>query len=291
MPVITRSQSLMKNNVASLEKCQDRNFVINQKINVKVSPNMDNLLPWFTSVAKEYLADIEKNRQKNQILYCVVSECKNEKMTKKNKNIIRTNYFDNIRRATELMFFVDKYLPEVYNLSPKMPNFAKCVYNKVQEFYQDIYNSSIKPETDEERKVISSLIYTIQDVEKNIIPLLPTDQQLKRKRNVVDYTGMDTIEGLDIWADVTIAEDPDYVPDDYDDEDDELDRYVVYNEEDEDNFEQDEEPEEDEYDYSEDEDYIADDEDYIPEDEDVLSQPYKIIKIGNHTRFIYDDDE
>jgi len=307
MPVITRNQR--KNIVASFEKLQPSEPVVNQQVIEKVRPDPNNLLPWFVSVAKEGINEVEKSRQKQlEIKHLIMCGPKNYLKSKETmENEVRTLHFDNIRRATELMFFIDQYLPEVRNLSPSMDKFSKVVYAKIQDLYQQIRTSDIKPETDDERRAVVAMIYVLQDVEKNIIPLLPADVLLKRRRNFVDYTGMDTIEpeseydGItDIWFDLTLAEDPDYEPTE-DEEDDDLDRYVVYDEEDE--FEG-EEPEEDEQDYSEDEDYMPeedeDDIDVYEENEifEILLQskkkcdikePRKVLKSSNHILFEYDE--
>ena len=190
-----------------------------------------------------------------------------------------------------------------------MPKFAKCVYDKIQDFYGQIYNSDMKPETDDERKIIEVFIYTLQDVEKNIIPLVSSEQQIKRRRKIVDYSEMDSIDDttgdiIDIYADNSIEYDSDYEPIEEDEEDDELDRYVVYSDE-EDDFEV-EEPVEDEHDYSEDEEYVPEeeedeeDEEEDEEDEDVFEievkskkrkhEPRKVWKSKNHVLFVYDDE-
>lgn len=308
MPVITRNQRI--NNVASMEKPQSLNPVVNQQVTGKVRPDLNNLLPWFASVVKEGLKDIEiANREKLHVRHLIKFHTHNSVSSKvARERELRTIHFDNIRRATELMFFVDQYLPEVRNLSPSMERFTKAVYAKIQDLYQQIRAADVKPETDDERRAVVAMIYVLQDVEKNIIPLLPADVLLKRRRNFVDYTGMDTIEpeseydGItDIWFDLTLAEDPDYEPTE-DEEDDDLDRYVVYDEEDE--FEG-EEPEEDEHDYSEDEDYVPeDDEDEIDvyEENEIfeilvqsskkkcdIKEPRKVLKSPNHILFEYDE--
>lgn len=304
MPVTTRNQSRMIINtiIDSQKKPQSTNPVTKEQAVVKVRPDLNNLLPWFVSVAKEALKDIEKcNENKLKIKDLINSDANKCSISKEAlENEYRTLYFDNVRRATELMFFVDQYLPEVRNLSPSMQRFSKVVYTKVQDLYDQIRTSDIKAKTDEEYKVVVSLITTLQDVEKNIITILPSDQQVKRRRNFVDYTGMDMIEPeseydgvTNIWFDLTLAEDPDYEPTE-DEEDDDLDRYVVYEEEKE--FEG-EEPDEDEQDYSEDEDYVPEDDEneddieFYEENEKkkTYKEPRKVWKSSNHILFEYDE--
>jgi len=306
MPVTTRNQS---RNISSFVPSVKQQRVTSVYQPIKVRPNLYNLLPWFTSVIKEKLADVNKHNQIKLHLQNEVKLLKNKKMVKKNSSTIRNIYFDNIRRVTELMFFVDEYLPEVYGISSNMPKFAKCVYDKIQDFYGQIHNSDMKAETDEERKIIEVFIYTLQDVEKNIIPLVSSEQQIKRRRKIVDYTGMDSIDDntgdiTDICAENSIEYDSDYEPIEEDEEDDELDRYVVYSDE-EDDFEV-EEPVEDEHDYSEDEEYVPEeeedeeDEEEDEEEEDVFEievkskkrkhEPRKVWKSKNHVLFVYDDE-
>jgi hypothetical protein len=158
----------------------------------------------------------------------------------------------------------------------------------------------MNPKTKEEKAIVAALIYTLQDVEKMIIPFLSSEYPIKRLRRFVDYTGMDTIEPYDeydgitdIWYDESVWYDSDYNPeDDEDDEDDELDRYVVYESEEE--CECSEEPDEDEHDYSEDEEYVPEDEEVYKDDIDskLASRVTAIreVKKGNHTWFIYDDN-
>ena len=256
MPVTTRNQRL--NNVASLEKLQAPKPVANQQVIGKVRPDTNNLLPWFTSVFKERMNEIDKIIMIKINLQHMINHRQiiQKRIIEKR---IRLTHFDTIRQITEVMFFVDQYLPEVYNLYPLAEKFTKTVYEKVQDLYNQIRTSNLKPETDDEYKAVAAMITVLQDVEKNIIPLLPRNVLLKRRRNFVDYTGMDTIEPLDgitnIWYDLTLAEDPNYEPTEDEDED-----------EDEDEEEEEEQEQEDK------------------------EQPQKVRKSDNHILFVYDDE-
>jgi hypothetical protein len=305
MPVTTRNQRI--NNVASQEKLQAPRQVSNPHVNKKVRPDPNNLLPWFVSVIKKALSEIDQNNTRKSVIKSMLFKCPDSEISKANmEKDLRTVHFDSIRQATELMFFIDQYLPEVYSIA-SMEKFTEVVYNKIQVLYNQIRTADIKPETDDEYKTIMAVIGVLQEVEKNIIPLLPADQPLKRRRNFVDYTGMDTIEPLDgitdIWTDLTLKEDPDYEPSE--DEDDDLDRYVVYDEENEENEEN--EDEDDEHDYSEDEDYEPEDDEEeeldVYEENEIFEimvnskkhpsqsqkyeEPRKVLKSQNHIVFEY----
>jgi hypothetical protein len=314
MPVATRNQS--KNiSTAFIQEVKKpvSNPVFTQQVITKVRPDLNNLIPWFSSVVKEGLADVERyNAEKVRLRNLIAANLDN----KKNKNYekeLRMEHYNSIRRVTEVMYFVGQYYPEVRNLSPSMVRFGEVVYKKVQELYKSIRCLDLKPVTEDEMKCIVALIYTLQDVEKMIIRYLPQEHATKRIRKFVDYTGMDTIEpeseydGItNIWLDTTVFSDPDYEFEEDEEDDDEVDPYLV--DEDEDDFEdekeykpwirsyknEDEEEEEDEHDYSEDEDYVPEDEE---EEDDVVSGiaarvtvGRKTFKEGNHTWFIYDDE-
>lgn len=292
MPVATRNQS--KNiSAAFIQEVKKpvSNPVLTQQVITKVRPDPNNILPWFSSVIKEGLADIEKsNAEKTRIVGLVEANPKDKKYEKE----FRTHHDNTVRRVTEVMYFIEQYYPEVRNLSPGMVRFGEVLYKKVHELYDQIHSWDIdtKPKTEEEKQSLASLIYTLQDVEKMIIPFLPQEHSIKRKRNFVDYTGMDTIEPYDeydgitnIWLDTTVFCDPDYEFEE--DEDDDLDRYVVYEDEEDEEFV---EPDEDEHDYSEDEDYIPEEEEVVSKISARVTAGPKFFKEGNHTWFIYDDE-
>jgi hypothetical protein len=298
MPVATRNQS--KNiSTAFIQEVKKpvSNPVFTQQVITKVRPDLNNLIPWFSSVVKEGLADVERyNAEKVRIRNLMLANLDN----KKNKNYekeLRMEHYNSIRRVTEVMYFVGQYYPEVRNLSPSMVRFGEVVYAKVQDLYQQIrcLDPDTNPETEDEKQCIAALIYTLQDVEKMIIPYLASDKPTKRIRKFVDYTGMDTIEPYDkypfitnIWLDTTVFTDPDYEFEEDEEDDDEVDVYLV------DEVESivGEEPEEDEHDYSEDEDYVPEDdvEDVVSEIAARVTVGYQGFREGNHTWFIYDDE-
>lgn len=314
MPVTTRNQDKK----ASVSKLQVP--VINKPEKVRLyyaepsSYTVNELRVWFISLMSKRLSEVEKNQAKKlELKKLIQSNLVSSFFKPALENKHRTLHFDNIRDVTEVMFFVDKYLPEVYNLSPRMEKLTKSVYKKVQDLYQQIRDNIIKPETDDEHKSVDALIYTLQDVEKTVIPLLPSDQQLKRRRKFVCYTGMDTIEpeneydGItDIWFDLTKSEDPDYDPTEdkryvvYEEDDEgeykyasnliddcHFDKYVVYDEDDEDEYE-DEDNLIDEHDYSEDEDYVPEDSE---EDKKDIYEEEEIFEIMVNSKKKYQEKE
>jgi hypothetical protein len=314
MPVATRNQSKNISTAFIQEVAKPVSKpVFTQQVITKVRPDLNNLFPWFSSVVKEGLADVEKSNNEKVRLRNLIAVNLDDKKNKNYKKELRMEHYNALRRVTEIMYIVGQYYPEVRNLSPSMVRFGEVVYKKVQELYQQIrfLDHDTKPVTEDEKKCMVSLIYTLQDVEKMIIPYLPQEHATKRIRKFIDYTGMDTIEpeseydGItNIWLDTTVFSDPDYEFEEDEDEDDD-----DYDYEEEDDFEdeqeykpwirsyktEDEEEEEDEHDYSEDEDYVPEDEeDY---EDDVVSGiaarvtvGRKTFKEGNHTWFIYDDE-
>ena len=271
MPVITRNQR--KNIVASLEKHQAIEPVVNHYVIEKVRPHLNNLLSWFISVANEKIKEVKKYDLK-QIEIRHLIKCRPKKYLKSKKTMeseVRTLHFDNIRRITELMFFVEQYLPEVYNLSSSIDKFSKLLYVETRLICRGICGSDMKPETEDERNAVIAIINVFQDFEKNIIPLLSADVSLKRLGNFVDYTGMDTIEHeseydaiTDIWFDLTQAEDPDYVP-----TEDEEDDYVP----------------EDNINVYEENEIIE----ILVQSNKSCEEPRKIFKSSNHILFEYDE--
>jgi hypothetical protein len=262
MPVTTRNQL---KNIISYENSSALQEVKKPLSITKVSSGKNNILSWFISVTIKGLVDIDTNTKKIHLLKKLITQNPDIKNINDYKREIRTIYYSSLRHITEILYLVEKYYPEVHNLSDGMIRFSKVVYNKVQELYGQIRSSSsssYKPETEDEKKSIVALISTLQDVEKMIIPYLPSDEPIKRRRNFVDYTGMDTIETDeycdridDIWYERMVY-DSDYIPEEDEDEDDFDADFDDFHDDVEDFVE----PEEDEHDYSESEDYIQENE-------------------------------
>jgi hypothetical protein len=299
MPVVTRNQSKNVSTTFIQEVAKPvSNPVFAQQVITKVRPELNNLFPWFSSVVMEGLAEVKKSNNEFVRLRKLVKANPQDKKNKIYKKEIRVEHYNTIRRVTEVMYFIGEYFSEVRNLSHGFVNrFAEMVYAKIQELYKQIrcLDLDVKPETEDEKQCIAALIYTLQDVEKMIISYLPSDKPAKRIRKFVDYTGMDTVEPYDeydgitnIWLDTKFFADPDYEFEEDEEDDDEVDPYLV------DEVESivGEEPEEDEHDYSEDEDYVPEEdvEEVVSEIAARVTVGRQAFKKGNHTWFTYDDD-
>ena len=240
----------------------------------KVGPYSKKLLNWFSKVIKEKIAKVEENNIKTGQLKIMTLTMKNNRSDLSQQ--IKEVQFDTLRQISEIMYIVNEYLPEVYNINRKLIKFVKVVYERIQTLYYDFYNSKIKPKTEEEKMVVKNFIYSMEEVEKMVIPLIEESEALplKRIRKIVDYTGMDMIDPESeydgftvILADETKYTDSDYEP-------------SVSSEDEEDEEEEDEEEDEEDEDEDEAEDYVPDeDEDYVPdedeEDEDELEEDKK----------------
>jgi hypothetical protein len=230
MPVTTRNQSKMMNASASsiqkvesgflkypsaildLEKQEKQIAELTQSDSLKnVRPDtQDAIYPWFINTLKKSLVAIDEIKLEKKSSHLCGE-----------KDKLRVLHYEQLRHVTEMMFMVGQYYPTVRNLSPKMLIFGQVAYAKVKQLYKEIrVYTDYKPKTQEENEIIAALISTLHDVEKTLIPYT------KRHRNVVDYTGMDTIEpeceydGItDIWYDESVWYDSDYVPEDDEDED------------------------------------------------------------------------
>lgn len=222
MPVTTRSQSrnsmqVEAINLNSVANGPQANKVYSPRSSIK--PDQTNMLAWFIRVMVNSLRDMEE-RAKIKHEHVVLSNSaiyidqSNEIIMK-----CRENYFDNVRRVTEMFYFVDQYLPVVYPLKPAdfWERYITTTYKKIHDLYSEIRTSAI-PVTEDEQKTITAAISVLQDSEKNIIPLLPSGYPTKRIRNFVFYAGMDMIEPEDEFDGITnpYSYDPDYIPSDDD---------------------------------------------------------------------------
>lgn len=219
MPVVTRNQ--YKNSCSSVIK-----EVKKQTINPVIRPNINNLLPsWLFVTLCEGYSEINKLYDKKTELRSII----NTTVSSKNKNALekqfRILHYDRIRYITELMYITSEYLPQVVSIYHGLSKFIIIIYNKIQEFYLQIRENEIKPETVDEYKVTAAFVYTLQDTEKSVLPFLPSEFKIKRNHNCIDYIKMDTIESVNeydgitnILEDVTIDVVPDYKPSDQEEE-------------------------------------------------------------------------
>ena len=308
MPVVTRSRS----------QCNSINNAANKQIKVEktdpIQSQVSSKIYWFISICNKYLhesAAFKKEKDNNRLLG--------------NASAAATNHFDNIRNVTELFYIINQNFPDIYAEDTSRFNlFGQSIYRKIPELYSDIANTVIKPKTREEFSSNKSLIEELQETEKMLMQYVPIQRPIRGA--YVNYTGMDCIEDEDnsnianIWIDLSIASDPDYDPENIEDQqqiledeqdDENFDKYVVYDEEDEqdeeeqdtdededldeDDEEEDDEEDEEEEEGDEEDESEGDEEDESEEDEsdedDGIIEIMDAPKRNTHIRFIYDDDD
>ena len=275
-----------------------------------VSSKPKSLSSWFIENIKKGLSEIHA--------YSMASREINHKITMnddlKSSNDInilqkesRQIHFNLIRRITELFYVINTYFEDAYIEMPSVLSLTTIIKMKIVELYADTnFVSSYKPITKDEKRCLNEFNQTLEEANRLFIksasPIgkksssndLTTETSHKRLRRgkCVDYTGMDTNSEDDdiasnIRYDLTTKDDPDYVPDE--EEDDEYET-----EEDDEDYVPDEE-EDDEYETDEEDEDDGDEEDtllrnlnkkrcqiYVDEEAIVTA-----VKVGNHTRFIY----
>lgn len=115
----------------------------------------------------------------------------------------------------ELYQLINIQLLRFMKLSPsKWMQLARVVYNKTSEFQLSITKIATHP-------LYKCIVSEFNSATKNLAPYFANTSRPRRNIPLVNYTGMDTIEpeseydGItDIWADLTIYEDPDYILED-----------------------------------------------------------------------------
>jgi hypothetical protein len=299
MPAITRNQMKMNNNIVLDIK--------NKSIPIENKRVTQNLLQWFCNNVKTNLEHLEELRNekirydteiarlKRQYKGIIPRIVQNALITNENKS--RNSHFERLRLIIEIFYTIEQYIADVYNLSSRITNFITTVYKKIQDLYIQIRDFSIKPESKIEISIVTMAINQLEETERVIIPYLDKpviavesiisqclSQVSENKSRVarVDYTGMDSLEedndNSNIWEDTTIRYDSDYEQDNEDDNiqceldekyDSKFDKYVVYDEEDEEAEFDDEEAEfDDEEEEFDDEEEEFDDEEEEFDDEE-----------------------
>ena len=101
----------------------------------------------------------------------------------------REKYFNQLRLLNEMIYFANEYLERFMSCINKIQGhkWVKCFYEKIHEYYRTIRFNKIIPKNKDERKVVSSLINTLQEVEDNVIQFIPKEYPLKRQKHFVDY--------------------------------------------------------------------------------------------------------
>ena len=101
----------------------------------------------------------------------------------------REKYFNQLRLLNEMIYFANEYLERFMSCINKIQGhkWVQCFYEKIHEYYRTIRFNKIIPKNKDERKVVSSLINTLQEVEDNVIQFIPKEYPLKRQKHFVDY--------------------------------------------------------------------------------------------------------
>ena len=166
--------------------------------------------------------------------------------------------YDKMRKAVEIFEQINQKFPKILSeksskLNTQWSVFAACIYNKTTEFYinfandcKDVMDKNLTKnhyfEFIKARKFLKAYLKNLKISNPSCIDMTNNhfakafknideyENVTRPRRNIspVDYTGMDTIDpeceydGItDIWVDLTINYDPDYVPEKDENEDEE----------------------------------------------------------------------
>ena len=88
------------------------------------------------------------------------------------KNKLRANYFDLLRKSTEIMFVIGENLETECQTNPKMPKFLVVCCEKIHEFYKNVQNPEYPLETAEEENIVNALIDVLKEVENITVKCL-----------------------------------------------------------------------------------------------------------------------
>lgn len=171
MPAVTRSQSRFnakKQQSVTIPAC-------NNEYSAKYITDLET---WFISTAKKYLNEssiMQMHKQQLTVSRKTAETKGDNKEAKRLTKLYRSSYFDSIRLIDEFLYIIGLYLP-ILNEGTRFYNsvFTVSVYNKLNEFYKDIYYPRIdlEPKTASERKAINSLKGTLTTTNRIIIDLL-----------------------------------------------------------------------------------------------------------------------
>ena len=210
MPVETRSQRKSVSNSnkdVSIKDISNKGTLIKDNIILNIQENKTPIFDWFIAIADRYAVEILSLQTKKTIIL------------KYNVNKHRQYHYEQLRLVTELYYIIQEYFPEVSD-TIHSKRLANTFYTQSQSFDHQIRTNKVISRNAEEYQTVRVALRQLQDTEKMLIPYLQT----KNKRSPpVDYTGMDSIideyDGItDIWEDTTIGEDPDYDPEEEDEE-------------------------------------------------------------------------
>lgn len=236
MPALTRSQS--------------------KKVNVpkekKVLPSVETLQRdkiAFVQYFKKMLELSKENNKESSINKYQAARAVNRKVKNHYTRNRKHYYYNNVRIITEIYYKMIEWFDRVLVINGFVPcasiqKIINQLYNKAFNFAEEIKDKDA-PEnpTEEEQHIINVFLNQMEETCALLEPYVTvkpatvikeTVIQRKpiRKRPSVDYTGMDTVEPLNeydnitnIWADTKKYTDPDYVYESDEDESDEEEMY------------------------------------------------------------------
>lgn len=179
MPVVTRSQKQVFLQQVQQAPC----------VQVKVRPDTNDLYPWFKSVIIQRLNNSSKLMQESAIMQMRLIIAVYPLFIENIEKNIRSNYFDNLRQVSEIMYIVTEYLPDLVLCGKyKFDNFIVAVYNKAKELRSELSKSKFSPLTDDEQKTKDAFLSSVQDAEKVVVPLLPAKKVVSDNRRHIRFT-------------------------------------------------------------------------------------------------------
>ena len=93
-------------------------------------------------------------------------------------NYARASHFDNIRIINEILYMISVYLP-ILNSGKYFNNssFTNIVFVKLNEYYKIIHHPrhDMRPETDEEHRVVQSFIHTLSLTQSVVNEMMKTN--------------------------------------------------------------------------------------------------------------------
>lgn len=232
MPALTRSQS--------------------KKVNVpkekKVLPSVETLQRdkiAFVQYFKKMLELSKENNKESSINKYQAARAVNRKVKNHYTRNRKHYYYNNVRIITEIYYKMIEWFDRVLVINGFVPcasiqKIINQLYNKAFNFAEEIKDKDA-PEnpTEEEQHIINVFLNQMEETCALLEPYVTVkpatvikETVIQRKRPSVDYTGMDTVEPLNeydnitnIWADTKKSTDPDYVYESDEDESDEEERY------------------------------------------------------------------
>ena len=94
-------------------------------------------------------------------------------VTGKFNDIGKTSYtYDKLRKMTEVLYIIRKYLPIIFN-NHRYNTFIITLYEDIQKIYNEIYSHKLLFSKGNEKRIVHILLEEMGNVEDILIPLLP----------------------------------------------------------------------------------------------------------------------